>query len=51
MLGYNERVSSLDAPLDREAGVSIGDGIADENAIAPELVLHNAAIEAWVRGR
>jgi RNA polymerase nonessential primary-like sigma factor len=49
VLGYNERVSSLDAPLDREAGVSIGDGIADENAIAPELVLHNAAIEAWVR--
>jgi RNA polymerase nonessential primary-like sigma factor len=49
VLGYNEHVSSLDAPLDRNAGVSIADGLADESALAPELVLHNAEIEAWVR--
>lgn len=49
VLGYNEHVTSLDAPLDRDAGVSIAEGIADENALAPELVLHNAEIEAWVR--
>ncbi len=49
VLGFNERMTSLDAPIDRDAGLSIGDGLADENAIAPELVLHNAAIEAWVR--
>jgi RNA polymerase nonessential primary-like sigma factor len=48
VLGYNEHVTSLDAPLDRGAGVSIGEGIADENALAPELVLHNTEIEAWV---
>ena len=48
VLGWNERMSSLDAPLDRRAGVSIGEGLADESAQAPELVLHNAAIEAWV---
>jgi RNA polymerase nonessential primary-like sigma factor len=48
VLRFNERVTSLDAPLDREGGASIGDGLADENALAPELVLHNAAIEAWV---
>ncbi|MEO8306218.1 MAG: RNA polymerase sigma factor RpoS [Betaproteobacteria bacterium] len=48
VLGWNERMSSLDAPLDRHAGVSIGEGLADESALAPELVLHNAAIEAWV---
>jgi RNA polymerase nonessential primary-like sigma factor len=49
VLGFNERMTSLDAPVDREAGMSIGEGLADENALAPELVLHNAAIEGWVR--
>ena len=49
VLGYNERMTSLDAPIDRDAGVSIGEGLADESALAPELVLHNAAIEGWVR--
>ena len=49
VLGYNERMSSLDAPLDRDGGVSIGDGLADEDALAPELVLHNSEVEAWVR--
>ncbi len=49
VLAYNERVTSLDAPLDRDAGVSIGDGIVDESALAPELILHNSEIEASVR--
>jgi RNA polymerase nonessential primary-like sigma factor len=49
VLGYNERMTSLDAPLDRDATVSIGEGMADEGALAPELVLHNSEIEAWVR--
>jgi len=49
VLGYNERMTSLDAPIGGEAGISIGEGLADENALAPELVLHNAAIEGWVR--
>jgi RNA polymerase nonessential primary-like sigma factor len=49
VLGYNERTTSLDAPLDRDGGVSIGDSLADEGALAPELVLHNSEIEAWVR--
>jgi RNA polymerase nonessential primary-like sigma factor len=49
VLGFNERMTSLDAPVDRDAGVSIGEGLADENALAPELILHNAAIEGWVR--
>ena len=29
--------------------MSIGDGVADESALAPELLLHNTEIEAWVR--
>jgi RNA polymerase nonessential primary-like sigma factor len=49
VLGYNERTTSLDAPLDRDGGVSIGDSLADEDAVSPELVLHNSEIEAWVR--
>ena len=30
-------------------GVSIGDRLADEGALSPELVLHNARSKAWVR--
>ena len=49
VMRYNEHVASLDALVDRETGLSIGDGIADEAALAPELLLHNSEIEAWVR--
>ena len=49
MLRYNEHVTSLDAPLDRDGGVSVAEGVADDSALAPELLLHNAEIEAWVR--
>ena len=30
VLRYNEHVTSLDAPLDRDGGVSIADGVADD---------------------
>ena len=43
---YNEHATSLDAPLDREPGLSVGDAIADEATLAPELMLHNSEIEA-----
>jgi RNA polymerase nonessential primary-like sigma factor len=49
VMRYNEHVASLDALFDRETGLSVGDGIADEAALAPELLLHNSEIEAWVR--
>jgi RNA polymerase nonessential primary-like sigma factor len=49
MLGYHERMTSIDAPLDPDSGMSIGDGLADESVLAPELVLHNSEIEGWVR--
>jgi RNA polymerase nonessential primary-like sigma factor len=42
-------VTSLDAPLDRDGSVSIADGVADDGALAPELLLHNTEIETWVR--
>ena len=34
VLGYNEHVASLDAPVDRDGGQSIGDGIADDERAA-----------------
>src|SRR5439155_10992789 len=41
VLGFNEHITSLDTPIDRDSGQSIGDGIADDGALAPELLLHN----------
>ena len=49
VLHYNEHVTSLDAPLDRDGGVSIADGVADDTALAPEILLHNTEIETWVK--
>jgi RNA polymerase nonessential primary-like sigma factor len=49
VLGYCDHVTSLDAPLDRDSGVSVSEGLADEASLAPELMLHNAEIEAWVQ--
>jgi RNA polymerase nonessential primary-like sigma factor len=45
-------VLSLDAPLDRDPAVTIADALADEDALAPELLLHHNALErsvaAWL---
>jgi RNA polymerase nonessential primary-like sigma factor len=50
VLGYNEHVTSLDAPLDAEpGGLSVGDQLADDEAATPELLLHNSEIEDWIR--
>ncbi len=49
LLRWHEHVLSLDTPLERDPSLTIGDGLADEDAVAPELLLHNSAIEAGVR--
>jgi RNA polymerase nonessential primary-like sigma factor len=49
LLGYNEHVTSLDAPLECEPGLSVGDQLTDEDAPTPELVLHNSEIEEWIQ--
>ena len=49
ILGYNEHVTSLDAPLDSDSGVSVVDQLADDDAPSPELVLHNTEIEGWIK--
>jgi len=49
LLGYNEHITSLDAPFDADPGLSVGDQLADDDAPSPELVLHNSEIEDWIR--
>jgi len=52
MLGLNERVSSVDAPLDDDPDRSLLDAIADERTPDPEKVLQRtdlqALIEQWL---
>ena len=50
LLRHQEHMLSLDAPLDRESGLTIADGLADNEARAPELLLHDSAIESSVAG-
>jgi RNA polymerase nonessential primary-like sigma factor len=49
VLGYNEHITSLDAPFDSDQGLSVGDQLADVDALGPELVLHNSEIEGWIK--
>ncbi|MFN3883669.1 MAG: RNA polymerase sigma factor RpoS [Rhodocyclaceae bacterium] len=52
LLLLNERIASLDAPLDIDPELSIADAIADENAIDPESTVEENEIarhiDAWV---
>jgi RNA polymerase nonessential primary-like sigma factor len=50
LLRHQEHMLSLDAPIDRESGLTVADGIADDEARAPELLLHDSAIESSVAG-
>jgi len=49
ILNLNERMASLDAPLDIDPMLSIGESIPDEQQEGPEAVFHNAEIERYVR--
>jgi len=48
VLALNERVASLDAPLDIDPGLSLGEAVADDNAELPEDILQHAEIEHHV---
>jgi RNA polymerase nonessential primary-like sigma factor len=48
ILGLNERMASLDAPLDIDPSLSIGEAIPDEQGVLPETLLQNAEIERFV---
>jgi RNA polymerase nonessential primary-like sigma factor len=49
VLALNEHTASLDAPLDIDPNLSIGESIADEQAISPELNIHNTEVESLIR--
>jgi RNA polymerase nonessential primary-like sigma factor len=48
LLRYREQPISLDAPLDRDLGLTVRDGVADDAAVSPELLLHVNSIERFV---
>jgi RNA polymerase nonessential primary-like sigma factor len=48
LLALNERMTSLDAPLDIDPMLSIGESIADENTPAPDLRLESEQIAKYV---
>ena len=52
LLLLNERMASLDAPLDIDSMLSVGESLADENSLTPEARLELAEmeeqVEAWL---
>ncbi|MDD5241893.1 MAG: RNA polymerase sigma factor RpoS [Sulfuricella sp.] len=49
VLSLNDRMASLDTPLDIDPTLSLGDAISDENSLPPELLLQHAELETFVR--
>jgi RNA polymerase nonessential primary-like sigma factor len=49
VLAHNEHMASLDAPLDIDPMLSIGESISDEQGANPETGLHSQEIELLVR--
>ena len=49
LLAHNEHVASLDAPLDIDPMLSIGESIADEQSVNPESGLQAQEIESLVQ--
>lgn len=49
ILALSEHTASLDAPLDIDPNLSIGESLADEQAISPEVNIHTAEVEHLIR--
>lgn len=49
IMSLNERMASLDAPLDIDPMLSIGESIPDEQSEEPETMLQNAEVERYVK--
>jgi RNA polymerase nonessential primary-like sigma factor len=49
VLAYNERTASLDAPLDIDPMLSVGESIPDEHNPPPDLRLEHTEMEAYVQ--
>ena len=48
ILAFNEHTASLDAPLEIDPNLSIGESLADEQAESPEAQLHSNEVENLV---
>jgi RNA polymerase nonessential primary-like sigma factor len=48
ILSLSEHTASLDAPLDIDPSLSIGESLADDQALSPELSIHSAEVEALI---
>ncbi|MEK6663418.1 MAG: RNA polymerase sigma factor RpoS [Pseudomonadota bacterium] len=48
IMSLNERTASLDAPLDIDPSLSIGEAIPDEQGVLPEFLLQRAEVEKYV---
>jgi RNA polymerase nonessential primary-like sigma factor len=48
LLTLNERMTSLDAPLDIDPQLCLGESIVDENCVPPDVQLENSEIELRV---
>ncbi|THF65755.1 RNA polymerase sigma factor RpoS [Pseudothauera nasutitermitis] len=49
ILALSEHTASLDAPLDIDPSLSIGESLADEHAEPPESQIHTGEIESLIR--
>ncbi|MDR2032538.1 MAG: RNA polymerase sigma factor RpoS [Azoarcus sp.] len=49
ILAFNERAVSLDAPLDIDPTLSIGEALADDNASPPDMLIQSAEVEVLLR--
>jgi len=49
ILQLNERMASLDAPLDGDSALSIGDAVPDEQSVPPDVLLQTTEVEEYVR--
>lgn len=49
ILALSEHTASLDAPLDIDPSLSIGESLADDHADTPDLQIHSSEVETLVR--
>ncbi|MFA9438559.1 RNA polymerase sigma factor RpoS [Uliginosibacterium sp. sgz301328] len=49
ILALNEHTASLDAPLDIDPNLSIGESLADDQAESPETSIHTNEVETLIR--
>ncbi|NMG28205.1 RNA polymerase sigma factor RpoS [Aromatoleum evansii] len=49
ILSLSEHTASLDAPLDIDPTLSIGESLADDQAASPDLSIQDAEVEALIR--